>query len=265
MATLNIILIGKQTASFDVVIADIKRWSSCAAFEAVTDFVTCCSNWKTNGLPVVDLFVLLQSVAGEHDIGYDTFRNLYPLTPVVVILDTWCEGEVRTGNVPTGQRRIYIHQWSKTTDKELQLLATGNTLPTTAGDDEWTLWRSKNLKMQPNPATSVMIIEEYPFGTDQAMNNFLTELFEKNNIKTKIGNWNEITNEAKVIITDLSDTPTETEIQVLNTNKTNHKNKTLCCLQHSPRQSETKTLKQIGVDYVVSKPFDMNSLFEVMG
>ncbi|MDR3110288.1 MAG: hypothetical protein LBU65_11480 [Planctomycetaceae bacterium] len=263
--TPNIILIGKQTTSFDAVIADIERWSSCTTFTTLTSFATRCSEWKTNGLPVVDLFVLLQSLPGEHNIDYKTFRNLFPLTPVVVILDTWCEGEVRTGVVPTGQRRIYVHQWSKTTNKELQLLATGNTLPTTASDEEWALWRYKNLRVQPNSATSVMIIEEYPFGTDRTMNNFLNELFQKNNIKTNVGDWKEITNETSVIITDLSDTPTKPEIQILKKQRTKHTSKTFCCLQHAPRQSETQTLKRIGIDYIISKPFDVNSLFEITG
>lgn len=62
-------------------------------------------------LPVYDLILIGQARPGQIDQrGIDRLHAAAPLTPMLAILGTWCEGEMRTGIPWKGIPRFYWHQ-----------------------------------------------------------------------------------------------------------------------------------------------------------
>lgn len=60
-----------------------------------------------------DLIVVAQSMAGQFSIEQiERLQVRFPLTPIVALLGSWCEGESRTGVPWPGVQRVYWHQWN---------------------------------------------------------------------------------------------------------------------------------------------------------
>jgi CheY-like chemotaxis protein len=64
------------------------------------------------GQLVADAIVLAQAFPGQfsHQ-AVDRLRRLAPLTRVLGLMGSWCEGEMRTGSPWPGAVRTYWHQW----------------------------------------------------------------------------------------------------------------------------------------------------------
>ena len=59
-----------------------------------------------------ELVVLAQAIPDQFSREeVECLQARFPLTPIVALLGSWCEGEVRTGTPIPGLRRIYWHQW----------------------------------------------------------------------------------------------------------------------------------------------------------
>jgi CheY-like chemotaxis protein len=59
-----------------------------------------------------ELVVIAQSL--PHQFSPDTIEKIraqFPLAPLVALLGSWCEGELRSGAPSPGVRRVYWHQW----------------------------------------------------------------------------------------------------------------------------------------------------------
>jgi len=60
-----------------------------------------------------DLVIIAQSRRNQfQSIDIDRVFEFFPNTPLVALLGSWCEGEVRSGQPIAGVVRIYWHQWS---------------------------------------------------------------------------------------------------------------------------------------------------------
>ena len=74
-------------------------------------------------------------------------RQLAPLTPLVVLAGSWCEGEMRSGNPLPGAVRVYWHQWQPRCDQHLRRMRQGQRsawgLPVTATEEERLLLQSE--------------------------------------------------------------------------------------------------------------------------
>ncbi len=67
-----------------------------------------------------ELVVLVQSRPGEFSGAHiDALRALVPLARIWRLLDSWCEGEQRSGRPPAGCTNIYAHQWPARVAREL--------------------------------------------------------------------------------------------------------------------------------------------------
>jgi hypothetical protein len=89
----------------------------------------CDSLYKT-GAPHVILFA--QSRPGQFSQSdVEQLHARSPLSRLVVLLGSWCEGEMRTGRPWSGVVRVYWHQWAA---RMIPELAAGNT-------DRCTVWR----------------------------------------------------------------------------------------------------------------------------
>ncbi|GEM_PF-1919993 len=91
-----------------------------------------------------DLVLLLQRYPGEHRIeDLEGLRARLPLARLLVILGSWCEGEVRSGQPLPGVIRYYWHQWLASCGEPLRLWRQGHNpawdLPPTATDEDLAL------------------------------------------------------------------------------------------------------------------------------
>lgn len=93
------------------------------------------------GQVVADVIVVAQSYPGEFSLrAIDRLRRLAPLSRVLGLMGSWCEGEARTGRPWPGAIRIYWHQWLPRCHRELRRLCRGQCsawgLPITATEEE---------------------------------------------------------------------------------------------------------------------------------
>ena len=77
----------------------------------------------------------------------ERLRRLAPLTPVMGLLGSWCEGEMRSGRPAPGMTRDYWHCWRPRAEDDWRRLTDGHCplwgLPTTVTEDERWLRRSR--------------------------------------------------------------------------------------------------------------------------
>lgn len=83
------------------------------------------------------LVVIAQSLPGQFSLEQvERVQISHPFAPVVALLGSWCEGDVRTGIPWPGVQRIYWHQWEGRLESFLERLGqhgiTGWHLPPTA-------------------------------------------------------------------------------------------------------------------------------------
>jgi CheY-like chemotaxis protein len=88
-----------------------------------------------------ELVVMVHSRPGEHvHATFDELRAAAPMTPIVSVLGSFCEGEARTGRPWPGGVRVYAHQLVARFGAELaRLQQRGSTtwaLPFTATDED---------------------------------------------------------------------------------------------------------------------------------
>ncbi len=88
-----------------------------------------------------DVIVVVQSRPGEFcDQELYALQRRAPLAPMLGLLGSWCEGEMRTGKPWPGMIRTYWHTWLPRWLRQFQRLSSGQLpvwgLPATATDDE---------------------------------------------------------------------------------------------------------------------------------
>lgn len=95
-----------------------RQWPTAATLRDVTASIAeDASDGAAATIPSVplppELVLLAQSRPGISDQAQlETLRSLAPLTRVVVIAGTWCEGELRTGQPSTGVVRLYWYEFA---------------------------------------------------------------------------------------------------------------------------------------------------------
>jgi len=123
---------------------------------AFVDLLTFEAWVQTSSLrPVIGVFLILQSYTGEHPASVlNRVRHNYPITPVILVLGSWCEGELRTGWPLTISHRIYWHDWTTQGENELFALSEGKfslfALPPTCREEDILQEQAKH-KAAPSP------------------------------------------------------------------------------------------------------------------
>jgi CheY-like chemotaxis protein len=100
-----------------------------------------------SGEMVADVIVIAQTFPGQLSCEQlDRLHRHAPLSRIVRLLGSWCEGEARTGQPPPSAVRVYWHQWDVRARRELRRLTRGQCpswgLPVTATDEERLLQNS---------------------------------------------------------------------------------------------------------------------------
>jgi CheY-like chemotaxis protein len=90
---------------------------------------------------VPDVIVLAGAYPGRFPSDLpDRLRSVWPLSRILALLGSWCEGELRSGYAWPSVVRLYWHQWPARAERELLRLSRGECpswgLPVTASEEE---------------------------------------------------------------------------------------------------------------------------------
>ena len=104
----EVLLIGPWCdREFSCALVDIEettKWTSKNDIDSAAKFLSECDSPP-------DLILLLQSLPGDYrQSTIDQLQNLTPLTRIVLVAGSWCEGELRTGKPVEGVIRLYWHE-----------------------------------------------------------------------------------------------------------------------------------------------------------
>ena len=138
MSPLSILLLGDaDRTEFRDARPCLERWGT---VHALTD-VAAAAALLAEGELVPDVIVVAQAFPGQFSHPtIERLRRLAPLAPVVGLLGSWCEGEMRSGRPWPAAVRTYWHQWPARCNRQLRRLAHGEccawTLPSTATEEE---------------------------------------------------------------------------------------------------------------------------------
>lgn len=138
MTRVALLLIGDTgRAEFRQVAPAVEAWAEVTGFRDMPSAARALAG--ETFLP--DVIVLLQSYPNEFSHAeVQDLRRLAPLAPVIGLLGSWCEGEMRSGHPWPAGVRIYWHQWPPRSARELDRMARREcstwTLPSTATEDE---------------------------------------------------------------------------------------------------------------------------------
>ena len=109
-AKTHLLLVGDwQQREFALAMADIagvKDWPRAA------DFDHACALLEGNEVPPELIFLAQPLPGGISQTAVDRLQQLAPLTRLVLVAGTWCEGELRTGSPPSGVIHLYWYELS---------------------------------------------------------------------------------------------------------------------------------------------------------
>jgi len=89
-----------------------KDWLAGRDWPTVTNIDSACDA-LTHSEQLPELIFLAQPLPGYYlQTDIDRLQQLVPLTRLVIVAGTWCEGELRTGTPPTGAIRLYWYELS---------------------------------------------------------------------------------------------------------------------------------------------------------
>jgi CheY-like chemotaxis protein len=149
-----------------LVVGDLRRrefrearaaMDACGPVVEAADVAAACA-LLAGGEHAFDLIVLAAVYPGQFSAeAVERLRRLAPVSRVVGLLGSWCEGEMRSGHPYAGAIRVYWHQWMPRLGRESGRWHDGVRcswgLPVTAGEDE----RVLALAEEPFPRRSGLI------------------------------------------------------------------------------------------------------------
>jgi hypothetical protein len=139
----TVLVVGNSSrAEFAVIATELAATACWSATETAAE----AERMLGESVATPDLIVLVQSRPGEVDApSIERLRQVAPLSPMWIVLGSWCEGEARSGRPVAGVLRIYWHEWPLRWREELERLRLGQTplwtLPVTMSDEERLLER----------------------------------------------------------------------------------------------------------------------------
>lgn len=214
------------------------------------------------GEETFDLVVIAQSRQGQFDqVLIDAVKAFAGATPVVMMLGSWCEGELRSDQPAEGVTRIFWHQWKGRFSTFMSHLANnGVTLwhgPETETDadriaDTNALDSKKSLEHL-CIGISAWNVEAYD-SLSAAVQSFgwKTRWVERTNLPNLAGAINAVCIDANSLDDNLERRVAWLKEQVFDV--------PIVLSLNFPRNHEVAQLRGAGVSRVVSKPFELNDL-----
>ena len=213
-----------------------------------------------------DLFIFFQSYPDEFGESFlYTIKKHFPLAPVIIILGTCVEGEMRTGYPLIGGLRLYWHQWNDYYKIEFnrffQRRSSILSLPPTSNDDEINLFhiqKSSDKKMQPltqhEKKQCLIIFHEGPFGNDSVMNQLLADMHQEKNYSLHFDRDDINNSFSGTVLADVDDSPFPKILKAVQRLRHDYADAKIKLYINSPRINEKTELQKIGADEILSKP-----------
>ncbi|MCS7237931.1 MAG: response regulator [Thermoguttaceae bacterium] len=232
-----------------------------------------------------DLIVLLQPsplLPGEIALVHQVC-SFFPLTPLVVVLGAWAEGETRTARPINGALRIFWHDWSTFWGEFLACFKADRlavtSLPRTSTPEEYVLFE-KTSKSQvaisrqaqeptsgdtlggdytPQPAPGSAVLITPIFENFRLLQDTLRSVGWRCAWLRQIGNASAMQEElcrAELVIVDILAEIPELR-QTVKEIRLHNQNVPILVLQAFPRPQETATLQDLGPCQVMAKPVDL--------
>jgi len=216
-------------------------------------------------LPVIDAILILQSYSGEHPASVlNRIRQTYPITPVITVLGSWCEGELRTGWPLAGTHRIYWNDWVKQGENELFALSEGKfsvfALPPIWREEEILLEQTKRKTATESPTNRQCWIFTCRSlnRPDFEMGRLLQKRMQLFGFLTSVIDWDSRSDwgaPPEVLLWNpglIDDNSLAKIIEVLKELREKLPQTTILLQTNSPRTDEIRTLCENGADRVIS-------------
>lgn len=214
------------------------------------------------GEETFDLVVIAQSRQGQFDQTLiDAVKSFAGTTPVVMMLGSWCEGELRSDQPAEGVTRVFWHQWRGRFNTFLSHLA----------DNGVTLWHGADTKTDADRISAASAVEIGSAAEKLCIGISAGNVEAYDSLSASIQSWGWKTR--WVERTDTSNLAGAINALCIDANSLDDRlEKRIAWLKERvfdvplvlslnfPRKNEVFKLDNLGVSHVVSKPFELNDL-----
>ncbi len=220
----------------------------------------------SNLVPPVDLIVIVQLFPGEHrQYDLDRVRKHYPITPIVFVLGSWCEGETRTGRPLLPAHRLFWYDWPLLGEPELTSLERGEfstwQLPPTAAEEEIFLESAKRpLSMQGNEIGQRQgkIVWVFTENGDYEINRLFGAILATSYETVEyVKDFEQAENKPNLFVWDIGERDRAGVGERLRTLRERFPKSRIVLFCRFPRFEERRALLEAGADVLISQPFDL--------
>ena len=207
-----------------------------------------------------NLIVIAQSRSNQFDQAeIDAIVAKSPLTPVVMLLGSWCEGERRSDQPFKGVKRVFWHQWQgRFDDFSNQMNQQGISpwhSPAIETDADRIKAAQSHLGLSNEPVIGVSALNQQTF---DSLEQAIVALGGKPKWVERTSTINLSASATAICIdADSADDALERRIQWV---KDQVAHVPLIVLMNFPRRQEIQQLENLGVASVISKPFELTDL-----
>lgn len=255
----QLLWVGSCSAEF----AAARAASSALPNVNVADLPDICAavNWLAASETAPELIVLAQARPGEIPAAeVDRLRRIAPLTRLVGLLGTWCEGESRSGQPWPAVERVYWHQWPGWLDRELRGLQCGVaatwSLPLTVAPEERFLAASHALVWNPCELGGDALI----VASDRQIERLLLDFMARIGCRSAAARPEDLPSSAVSLVIWESDELGEVEAQHLRAWVQCVAPAPVVVLLGFPRIEVQRRALAAGARHVLSKPFFLSEL-----
>ena len=206
------------------------------------------------------LIVIAQTRSNQFDqSAIDAIANNNPLTPVVMLLGSWCEGERRSDTPIAGVKRVFWHQWQGRFDEfSIQMREQGISLwhsPAIETDADRVKAVQRSVGLTNQPVIGISAVSRQTF---EALGQAITAMGGRPKWVERTSRINLSASATMICIdADSADEVLERRVRWV---QEQVPNVPLVVLMNFPRRQEIERLRKSGVTTVISKPFELGAL-----
>ena len=236
---------------FQPIVSGLKAPTTLVPFEKV----------ESVGESKFDLILIAQSRRDQHSANdVEMLQAMFPMTPLIAVLGSWCEGETRSGTPWPGVTRVYWHQWEGRYQNFVDQLAE-------SGITEWHAPRTSTIgdkiaipsAISKDPPIQYVAISAWT-DSKHAMVADAIQHFGWQSCWVERGVWNTETVTAVDAICIEADAWSDDLASRIKWIQGEVPHTPMILLASYPRVDELKAIKAAGVSEVVSKPFELIEL-----
>ena len=218
----------------------------------------------TENLSEFDLVAIVQSRQGQYDqTTIDAIVDRVGIIPVVMILGSWCEGELRSDKPIEGVKRVFWHQWQGRFAKFIDELENDGVSPwhapsTTTDADHIQTVTVKSLRTKPEGNSLAIGVSAWNAESYQVLAEAMRS-FGWQPRWIERSNRMDIAASMDAICIDAGSQPDKIT-ERLQWLRKKSANVPMVLMMNFPRHQDVCELEKMGVTRVVSKPFELADL-----